>query len=41
MANGSVQNRQQARLEVLFQIVSILEVETDQLLTKIKKEDEK
>jgi transcriptional regulator with XRE-family HTH domain len=37
----SVQNRQQPRLEVLYEIAKILDVEVEQLLTKIKKEDEK
>ncbi len=39
MVNGYVQNRQQPRLEVLYKIASILDVEIDQLLTKIKKEE--
>ena len=41
MVNGYVQNRQQPRLEILYQIAEILEVEVDQLLVKIKREDEK
>jgi putative transcriptional regulator len=41
MVNGYVQNRQQPRLEILYQIAEILEVEVDQLLVKIKKENEK
>ena len=41
MVNGYVQNRQQPRLEVLYQIAHILDVEIDQLLTKIKKGNEK
>lgn len=41
MVNGYVQNRQQPRLKILCQIENILDVEIDQLLTKIKKEDEK
>jgi len=36
MVNGYVQNRQQPRLEVLYQIAEILDVEIDQLLTKTK-----
>lgn len=41
MVNSYVQNRQQPRLEVLYEIAKILNVEVEQLLTKIKKEDEK
>ncbi len=41
MVNGYAQNRQQPRLEVLYQIAGILDVEIDQLLTKIKNKDEK
>ncbi len=36
MVNRYVQNRQQPRLEVLYEIAKILDVEVDQLLTKIK-----
>jgi len=41
MVNSYVQNRQQPRLEVLFDIAKILDVEVDQLLTKIKRSDAK
>lgn len=41
MVNSYVQNRQQPRLEVLYEIARILDVEVDQLLTKIKKADAK
>ncbi|MCF8365687.1 MAG: helix-turn-helix domain-containing protein [Bacteroidales bacterium] len=41
MVNNYVQNRQQPRLEVLFEIDKILDVEVDQLLTKIKRTDAK
>lgn len=41
MVNSYVQNRQQPRLEVLYEIAKILDVEVDQLLTKIKKTDAK
>ena len=41
MVNGYVQNRQQPRLEVLYEIAKILDVEVDQLLTKIKKANAK
>ena len=34
MVNGYVQNRQQPRLEVLYQIAEILDVEIDELLLK-------
>lgn len=39
MVNGYVQNRQQPRLEILYQIAEILDVEIDQLLTKTKDKD--
>ena len=32
MVNGSVQNRQQPRLEILFEIAKILEVEVKDLI---------
>ena len=35
MVNGYVQNRQQPRLEVLFEIAEILEVKPKELLIKI------
>ncbi len=41
MVNSYVQNRQQPRLEVLYEIAKILDVEVDQLLTKIKRTNEK
>jgi len=41
MVNSYAQNRQQPRLEVLFEIAKILDVEVAQLLTKIKKADAK
>lgn len=41
MVNSYVQNRHQPRLEVLYEIAKILDVEIDQLLTKIKKADAK
>jgi len=37
MVNGYVQNRQQARLEVLFEIAKILDVEVADLLADPKK----
>ena len=37
MVNGYVQNRQQPRLEVLFQIAKILEVEVKDLIKEEKK----
>lgn len=40
MVNSYVQNRQQPRLEVLYEIAKILDVEVDQLLTKIKRTNE-
>lgn len=36
MVNGYVQNRQQPRLEVLFEIAKILDVEVTDLLAKQK-----
>jgi len=42
VVNGYVQNRQQPRLEVLFEIAKILDVEVKELLIEIKnKETEK
>lgn len=37
MVNGYVQNRQQPRLEVLFEIAKILEVEVKELIQEQKK----
>ena len=37
MVNGYVQNRQQPRLEILYQIAEILDVDVEKLLTKSKK----
>jgi len=37
MVNGYVQNRQQPRLEVLFEIAKILDVEVADLLAEQKK----
>jgi len=37
MVNGYVQNRQQPRLEVLFEIAKILDVEVADLLADLKK----
>ena len=39
MVNGYVQNRQQPRLEVLYEIARILEVDVKDLLIEIKKDD--
>jgi putative transcriptional regulator len=36
MVNGYVQNRQQPRLEVLYEIAKILDVEVKELLVEIK-----
>ncbi len=36
MVNGYVQNRQQPRLEVLYEIASILNIEVTELLVKPK-----
>ena len=38
MVNGYVQNRQQPRLEVLYEIAKILDVEVKDLLIEIKKD---
>ena len=38
MVNSYVQNRQQPRLEVLYKIAEILDVEVKDLLIEIKKE---
>jgi transcriptional regulator with XRE-family HTH domain len=38
MVNGYVQNRQQPRLEILYEIARILDVEVKDLLIEIKKE---
>lgn len=37
MVNGYVQNRQQPRLEVLFEIANILEIDVKELLISNKK----
>lgn len=39
MVNGYVQNRQQPRLEILYEIAKILDVEVKDLLINIKKDD--
>ena len=39
MVNGYVQNRQQPRLEVLFEIAKILDVEVADLLAEQKKKN--
>jgi len=36
MVNGYVQNRQQPRLEILYEIAKILDVEVKELLVEIK-----
>jgi len=36
MVNGYVQNRQQPRLEVLYEIAKILDVEVKELLIEVK-----
>ncbi len=36
MVNGYVQNRQQPRLEVLYEIAKILDVEVKELLVELK-----
>ena len=41
MVNGYVQNRQQPRLEVLYEIARILDVEVKDLLIEIKKDRQK
>lgn len=38
MVNGYVQNRQQPRLEVLYEIAKILNVEVKDLLVEIKRD---
>lgn len=38
MVNGYVQNRQQPRLEVLYEIAKILDVEVKELLVELKNE---
>lgn len=38
MVNGYVQNRQQPRLEVLYEIARILDVDVKELLVKSKEE---
>ncbi len=40
MVNGYVQNRQQPRLEILFEIAEILNVEVADLLEKRNKDNE-
>ncbi|MDG5800668.1 helix-turn-helix transcriptional regulator [Marinilabiliaceae bacterium ANBcel2] len=40
MVNGYVQNRQQPRLEILFEIAKILNVEVADLLEKRNKDNE-
>ncbi len=40
MVNGYVQNRQQPRLEILYEIAKILDVEVADLLEKRNKENE-
>jgi len=37
MVNGYVQNRQQPRLEILYEIAKILDVEVKDLLVEMKK----
>ncbi len=39
MVNGYVQNRQQPRLEVLYEIANILEIEVRELLKSNKEND--
>jgi transcriptional regulator with XRE-family HTH domain len=39
MVNGYVQNRQQPRLEVLYDIARILDVDVKDLLIEIKKDE--
>ena len=41
MVNGYVQNRQQPRLEVLYEIAKILDVEVKELLVELKTEKQK
>ncbi len=40
MVNGYVQNRQQPRLEVLYEIAKILDVDVAELLEKRNKDNE-
>lgn len=40
MVNGYVQNRQQPRLEVFYEIARILDVEVKDLLIEIKKNEQ-
>ena len=40
MVNGYVQNRQQPRLEVLYDIARILDVDVKDLLIEIKKDEQ-
>jgi transcriptional regulator with XRE-family HTH domain len=39
MVNGYVQNRQQPRLEVLYEIANILDIEVKELLKSNKEND--
>jgi transcriptional regulator with XRE-family HTH domain len=41
MVNGYVQNRQQPRLEVLYEIAKILNVEVKELLVELKTDKQK
>jgi len=41
MVNGYVKNRQQPRLEVLYEIVKILDVEVKELLVESKTDKKK
>ena len=41
MVNGYVQNRQQPRLEVLYEIAKILNVEVKELLVELKTDNQK
>ncbi|MCA6389822.1 MAG: helix-turn-helix transcriptional regulator [Cytophagales bacterium] len=41
MVNGYVQNRQQPRLEVLYEIAKILDVEVKELLVELKTDKQK
>ena len=40
MVNGYVQNRQQTRLEHLYKIADVLQIDFSELLVKMKKENE-
>lgn len=40
MVNGYVQNRQQPRVELLYKIAEVLDVEVQKLLIKSKKNDD-